>query len=242
MNALHTLIFGKKYGYDFLTGLVAYYPFDGNSNESINGYNGVDTSVTYTTAKNGLGASFNGTSSKIIVPNNLDFTPTNGTNDVPMSWSFWVNFSSINHMQLMTRRTTNSVPEWQISINNTGVLRFLIFSQNSTTNYLEINTSSGFFNVSQWTYITMTYDGSGLNGGLKLYKNGIAASTGSASTGTYVKCTNTGSNTAFGVGEWFIGNYINGILDEVAIWKNRELTSLEVAELYNSGAGKFYPF
>ena len=77
---------------------------------------------------------------------------------------------------------------------------------------------------------------------MKLYKNGTEAVKSSYLAGTYVKCTNIGSNTAFGVGEWFNGNYLNGILDEVAIWKNRELTSLEVAELYNSGAGKFYPF
>jgi len=242
MNALHTLIFGKKYGSALLTNLVAYYTLNGNSNDSINSHNGVDTSVTYTTGKNGLGASFNGTSSKIIVPNNLDFTPTNGTNDVPMSWSFWVNFSSIDFMQLMTRRTTNSVSEWQISISNSGILQFKIFSQNSISNYLAFNTFDSISPVSTWTQITITYNGNGLSSGMKLYKNGTETLKAPFLVGTYVKCTNIGSNTAFGAAEWFSGNYFNGILDEVAIWKNRELTSLEVSELYNSGAGKFYPF
>lgn len=33
----------------------------------------------------------------------------------------------------------------------------------------------------------------------------------------------------------------NGRLDEIAIW-NRALTTDEITEIYNSGAGKFYPF
>jgi hypothetical protein len=38
-----------------------------------------------------------------------------------------------------------------------------------------------------------------------------------------------------------ITTYIDGIIDEVGIW-NRELTTDEVSTLYNSGAGKTYPF
>lgn len=38
-----------------------------------------------------------------------------------------------------------------------------------------------------------------------------------------------------------VGGYTNGVVDEVAIW-HRALTSDERTELYNAGAGKFYPF
>lgn len=41
----------------------------------------------------------------------------------------------------------------------------------------------------------------------------------------------------------FVGSngYFNGPLDEVGLW-SRMLTDPELAELYNAGAGKFYPF
>jgi len=50
------------------------------------------------------------------------------------------------------------------------------------------------------------------------------------------------SDVGLGVPIWAINTDLKhrGKLDEIAIWKNRELTSTEVTELYNSGAGKFY--
>ena len=46
----------------------------------------------------------------------------------------------------------------------------------------------------------------------------------------------------FNLGRRPLGNsyYYNGILDEIGVW-DRELTSTEVTELYNSGSGKQYP-
>jgi hypothetical protein len=44
------------------------------------------------------------------------------------------------------------------------------------------------------------------------------------------------------LGDWDDGNQkLNGRLDEAGIW-NRELSQAEITELYNSGAGKTYPF
>lgn len=36
--------------------------------------------------------------------------------------------------------------------------------------------------------------------------------------------------------------FVNGRIDAFSIWKKRELNKLEIKQLYNSGAGKFYPF
>ena len=50
--------------------LVAYYSLNGNSIDSVNGYNGTDTNVTYVSGKIGKAASFNGTSAKVTIANN----------------------------------------------------------------------------------------------------------------------------------------------------------------------------
>lgn len=49
------------------------------------------------------------------------------------------------------------------------------------------------------------------------------------------------STTAFQIGNVGGGSLTTGSVDEVAFW-NRNLTSDERTELYNAGAGKFYPF
>ena len=51
---------------------------------------------------------------------------------------------------------------------------------------------------------------------------------------------NSNSSDSLYLGNGFAG-YLTGSIDEVAIW-NRVLTEDERTELYNAGAGKFYPF
>ena len=50
-----------------------------------------------------------------------------------------------------------------------------------------------------------------------------------------------GNNNAFDIGGPDATIYMNGRIDEMAIW-NRVLTDDERTELYAAGAGKFYPF
>src|SRR5690606_35078959 len=72
--------------FDFTTALVAYWKYNGNSNDSSgNGHNGTDTSMTYGAGQVGDCAIFNGSTSKIIVPDANGFSFTNGSSDVPFT-------------------------------------------------------------------------------------------------------------------------------------------------------------
>lgn len=75
---------------------------------------------------------------------------------------------------------------------------------------------------------------------IKAYVNGTEYTlsneiTASSSIGVSTNDFTLGRSTHFA--DW----YFDGILDEVGIW-NRVLTSTEVTELYNGGAGLQYPF
>ena len=73
------------------------------------------------------------------------------------------------------------------------------------------------------------------------YVNGVSSGTPSAISLSYV------ANSKPIIGAFRSGNtgavseYRSMKFDELNLW-NRSITATEVTELYNSGAGKFYPF
>ena len=85
--------------------------------------------------------------------------------------------------------------------------------------------------------------GSESNTGLKIYANGVLLATTPNSVGTYLGMDNTASKVTIGkrINTGSPG-FVNGRIDAFSIWKKRELNKLEIKQLYNSGAGKFYPF
>jgi hypothetical protein len=97
--------------------------------------------------------------------------------------------------------------------------------------------SAPVLNNNNWNNVVATYNGSGLNSGLKLYINGSVVST--TNIGTLTGELSAGDNTLrIGNSNSFPSttNNIDGLIDETVIW-NKELTSTEVSTLYNSGNG-----
>jgi hypothetical protein len=241
-------IFGRKYGTNFLTDLVAYYAFQSNANDSVGGKNGtIVNSPTFTTGINGNAINFGNDSSTrwVNVPDDNDFSFTNGTADVPASISLWANFSSFStgaNFLINKRGATSGTDEWQIARSfSTNVITFTIFSLINSAN---ISINFPFSTLNTWVHIVATYNGNGSHTGMKLYLNGTLQTTTNASAGTYIRTPNGTAVVRMGQAGWDTSNPLKhrGLLDEVAIWKNRELTATEVAELYNTGTGKFYPF
>ena len=74
-----------------------------------------------------------------------------------------------------------------------------------------------------WNYIAASYDGSMM----KLYLNGELKKSRAASGMIQT------STTPVNIGRYVDGNgYLNGIMDEVAIW-NRSLSDTEILDIYN---------
>jgi hypothetical protein len=236
-------------GDNFLTNLVAYYAFENNANDSVGGKNGtLIGSPTFVSGKNGNAINFgnDATLRYINIADNNDFTFTNGTNDLPFSISMWVNFSSFSttgNWLINKRGATIGTDEWQIiRLTSSNSILLTLFNFNTNGNL------AGFFvlnSLNTWNNLVFTYSGNSAFSGLKIYLNGLNQSLTNASTGTYVRMPNGTSIVRAGEPSWSpppANAKHRGLLDELAIWKNRELTSTEVTELYNAGAGKFYPF
>ena len=237
-------IFGRKYGANFLEGLVAYYPLNSNANDSINGYNGTQVGTpTFTSGKVGNAINFgNDTTGRYFdIADNNNFSFTNGTNDVPFTISLWVNFSgfgAIGNWFINKRGATIGTDEWQF-IYYQNRLQFNKFQFNNNSIHQQIATTTTPFLLNTWYHICYTDSGNASVGSGKLYINGVTnVAINQNVGGTYTRMNNGTMITRIGHASFGLlpsnGKH-RGSIDELAIWKNRELTATEVLELYNKG-------
>jgi len=236
---------------NFLTDLIAYYSFDGSNATDIHTgtHNGTLVgSPTFPSGKNSNCIDFaNNTSlNYFTIADSNDFSFTNGTTDVPFSMSMWVNFSNFSttgNWLINKRSATTGNDEWSLAFISGGALTFAKFQYNNNGIVQLISTNTGIFSTSTWYHIVYTDNGSGAVGSGKIYIDGaLNVSSNSNSGGTYTRMNNGTRQVYCGINSWSpeVGFKHKGQLDEIAIWKNRELTSTEVTQLYNAGAGKFY--
>lgn len=237
-------IFGRKYGINFLTDLVGYYPLNSNANDlSGKGHNGLlVNSPTFVSGKVSNAINFgNDTVLRYVdIPDNNDFSFTNVTTDVPFTISLWVNLTanSLTGSWFINKRgTTSGTDEWQFMFFENRV-RFVKFQFNNNAITQQIATATGALPFNTWTHFVYTDDGSGAVGSGKMYRNGVLdTNINQNSGGTYTRMNNGTNITRIGINSWAESSALKtrGLIDEVAIWKNRELTATEVLELYTKG-------
>lgn len=206
-----------------LTGLVSYWKLDGNSNDSHGINNGVDTSVSYIAGKINQAANYVLSNSKITIPSSTSLnSPTTA-----LTFSLWVNITTYENNRFIAIKTfgggsgdyyfgTSSIKFYARSSAGTGVVNSL---ENITTG--------------TWNHLSMVYV-SGVS--LEFFVNGISQGV-DLSPGTIQS-----ANESLTIGGYaFADISIKGTVDEVGLW-SRALTTDEITELYNSGAGLTYPF
>ena len=82
----------------------------------------------------------------------------------------------------------------------------------------------------------MTYDGSETSAGIELYFGGSNNTDTQAGAGTYTGMA--GSAQGLAIGARYNGSYgvlFTGDMDNVRIYKDKELTASEVTDLFNEG-------
>lgn len=214
----------------FLNGpnVVSHWNMNGNSNSYDGLNNGTDTSITYNTSngKFGDGAGFNGSSSKILLPDS-DYGMSNA-----FTFSAWIKTSSTGTYQSIVGRdisvTLPRVWEWRVS--TTGTIELIRFD--SSDNYIETVGSSGTVTDGNWHHVVATFDT--INGS-RIYidgsQDGSSNNTTPNKNATGLRPTIGADSTTGNIGTWT--SWFNGAIDDVGIF-NRSLTSGEVASIYNS--------
>jgi len=215
---------------DLQNGLVAYYPFFGNSNdESGNGNHGTVNGAILTTDRFGndnAAYNFDGIDDHIYIQN--DQTLNNGS--VTIAGWCKISNSPVNEYSLISK--------WyqvQNCDSNSDTYVTLITSENKLLSGTSLNFNISFISIQDillntWTFFTMTYN---QNNGGDLYINGQLVYTDNI-TGAICNSTNpvylgAGSNNGN------LWRFLNGNLDDVYLY-DRALSFQEIQELYNSSS------
>jgi len=203
-------------------GLVAWYPFSGNANDSSgNKYNGVVNGATLTTDRFGIpnsAYSFNGSSNFISLQSNYvqDFSSK-------FTISVWVNESYLNPNYNQTLVSSNAF-RFQTGSGTKSLAVAAAWSptgipQPATSNIIQLNT---------WTNVTLVKNDTTVN----FYINGSKFdSSFSILSSLLVNNLRIGADGLTHIG---LNDYFNGKLDDIAIY-NRVLNNSEIQSLYNQG-------
>jgi len=202
--------------------ILSYYKLNessGNAVDSVSANNLTNTNVTYATGKIQNGAVFDGASNRSLKRNSIATLTS-------FSVSFLVKFSAFGSVIAIVDKLSTTASGFRIWAGTTW--GGLLLTMNGTSWAISFTPTVG-----QWYHFVWTYSG----GTAKLYKDG----------NTTPFDTKTGLSLTDGGNQFCLGNRsnndksFNGMLDEVGLW-TRELSSSEVAELYNGGNGLDYPF
>ena len=217
--------------------LYAVYKAESNANDSLGVYNGTaQGGLTYSAGKSGNTFVFNGTNAFVQLPNNS----LNFLNNFTIGW--WMNIAGTSGDSQApisnAQRNAGGSTIWGYNVYIQNNL--MSFQIQDGTNFVSLTCNmSSIFNT--WSYVEIERE---WNVGSKIRINGnvVASNTSTInpayrpdvvhtpSIGVYKNTTGT---------NYFMSN--GGKIDEVNI-HNRLLTATEVTELYNAGAGKFYPY
>ena len=178
----------------------------------------------------------------IDVDDSDDFTFGDGSTDLPFSISVWwktvlsttVSGTLVGKMAAPVGgviQYTNANNEYLLMI-DAKKPTFFLFDGSEAPAWIG-RTSPASMVVNTWYHVVATYDGSGALPGMKIYVDGTQVDDANLTAGTYVAMENLTRQVRFGeIGDMY--------LDDARIF-SRELTSVDIENLYNGGRGTEKP-
>jgi hypothetical protein len=171
---------------------------------------------------------FDGANDRIAMGDVLDFDRLNA-----FSISAWVYMPSVTAQQTIISKMTASTAfqGYEFGI-TTGQIYLILSSNFGGGNLLDCRTTAAVVPVNQLTHVMVTYDGSSLTAGLRIYMNGVLQTTTNGGTLTLT----TLSTAQLQIGARSVGNtsVMAGIISHVAVFDS-QLTLTHVGEVYNGG-------
>jgi len=236
-----SLVFGQGATPNLRSGLVGYWKLEETSGTTANDergvFDGTSTNVTVNqTGKVGKCYDFPG-NAYITMGNNLDFD-----SDEAWSMAAWINPDSHSSFGAIMSKMQSSgfYTGYYLSTNTTTGALVPIIRGSASNNRILIISSLSVTIGEGWAHVVLTYDGSEDAGGVYVYKNGSVDGSPSVSENTL--STSTSSSAPFNIGSRDNSTStaaFDGQIDEPMMF-NREISALEVKQLYNSGSGLLY--
>jgi len=186
-------------------------------------------------AKGTQSADFGGTNEYVSIADADSLSFGNGSTDSAFSLAAWVKSDTSGGTRIIVKG--EGVPqEYAFTVSGGGVPGLSLYDENFD-NRIQSNSSTNITS-GVWQHWAVTYDGSGSFTNGKIYLNGSAVSTTTASAGSYTAMHNT--STPLDIGRFDVTisgtnyeSFTNGHLDDVAVIA-KELSASEVSAIYNS--------
>ncbi len=203
---------------DLNDGLVSYYSFEGNVNDTEGTNHGVNHGADYVDGKIGKGLSFNGVNDYVNVGSDLSLNFVGA----PMTVSAWVN---------TTRAST------QIILGSRGIHGYNVFLDNFKAGFGESHVSSidstDSITANNWHHLGVVYK---TNDEVRFYIDGLLDS---GNPQVYSPTFTIGNQYNIGLRDGTLYPF-SGTIDEVGVW-NRALTAGEVNQIWERDNGKAIP-
>jgi hypothetical protein len=202
--------------------LVAYFEMQGNSRGANMATTATDITYSAANGRFGVGAGFDGDSSKIVTAANIGIA-----GNAVFSYLAWIkNANTAGAYVLLDSGLNDVLKACSIWVNNAGAGDFgLAFAGGNNA-----NSNAGLLGVGDWHHIAITKAAGAINTTTSLYLDGVAiALAAGASTGTP---NITNSPLTIGYSTVFGGYYYPGAIGELMLF-NDVVTAAEIAEYYN---------
>jgi hypothetical protein len=217
------------------TNLIAHWKMNDNaasttvadSEGSHNGTAQQNTNLISVAGKTTTALSFNGSSDYIIVTNHADFTPALE----PFSISAWVYITNKSNFIIASKGVLAVDGEWLFYLGGDGNFSLICIDNEATLCYIG-RLYSQVLTENTWTHLVGTYDGGTTSASIKLYVNGSRVDdlNNQNNEDNFTTVRDVAHDVWIGR---YDTSYANGRIDNVMIFKNKELTATEVTSLYS---------
>lgn len=184
------------------------------------------------------GRDFNGTSDLISLGNPSQLIFGNGTVDNAFSIWAWAKMDDATNFAIITKGIGAAAYEYAFYTQSTDLFSVSVYSNGDGNlergrQYSTALTSK----EGQWLFFAGSYDGSGTVGGFRLYLNAIRVDDTNLTAGVYVALNDKGRNAI--IGQKWETSTLNGIIGELAVYKNRVLTQIEFQNIMLATKGRY---
>jgi hypothetical protein len=188
-------------------------------------------------AKGSTSADFDGVDDYISVADADNLSFGDGSSDSPFSLAAWVKSDTSGGTRILVKGLGVD-QEYAFTVSGGGVPGLSLYDADFN-NRIQIESGTNITS-GVWQHWAVTYDGSGSFSNGKIYLNGSAVSTTTASAGTYVAMHNT--SVPLDIGRFNVTingsnseSFTNGHLDDVAVIA-KELSAPEVSAIWSSNS------
>jgi hypothetical protein len=116
---------------------------------------------------------FLGTNEYVEVPDHADFSFGDGSNDSPFSVGGWINMDDAQLCKMIVKYDVTGNPEWMFGTGSGSTWLFELQDDSASAAIGRYYNTSLATRTGEWLHFIGTYDGLGVEDGIKIYLNGI---------------------------------------------------------------------